>query len=346
MITNLSDLFQTILIALILTVSFSPVLIWASKRYGLVDLPGSAAHKQHSAATPLAGGLVFGIGLGAGILIAPFELSSQIKGILFSIYLMIVIGLIDDLINLNPLVKLVGQILAATLVVFSGVQVHITQVNWIDLFISYIWLVGITNAFNFVDSMDGLAVGLAGIISAYFMLVTIDAGQPDYAILSAMVFGIMIGAFLYTSPPAKMFLGDSGSQSIGIVLASIGIAYTPGQAGLPQGSTWFIPILALAVPIFDMVVVVSSRIRRRKPVYRADTDHVFHRLVALGMHPSRAVAAMHIASILAGLIAFIALGTRVMTANLIFGSVLLICMGLFFFLERQFMLQKKHVDKL
>ena len=345
MITNLAELFQTILIALIMTLSLSPVMIWASKRYGLVDRPGSAEHKQHAAATPVAGGLVFGVALGAGILIAPFEWSLPIKGILSSTYLLIVIGLIDDAINLKPLYKLVGQIFAATLVVLSGVQVHVTLVNWIDLLITFVWLVGITNAFNFVDSMDGLAVGLGGIISAYFMLVTIDASQPDYAILSAIVLGIMIGAFLYTSPPARMFLGDSGSQSIGIVLASIGVAYTPGQAGLPQGSTWFIPILALIVPIFDMVVVVSSRIRRGKPVYRADNDHIFHRLVALGIHPSRAVATMHVSSILAGLVAFIALGMTVIAANLIFGCVLLLGIGLLIFLERQYMLQGKQVDK-
>jgi UDP-GlcNAc:undecaprenyl-phosphate GlcNAc-1-phosphate transferase len=336
MITNLTELFQDILITLILTISISPMMIWVSKRVGLVDRPGSALHKTHSTVTPLAGGLVMGLVLATYLLLVPLKPDSQIKGILLSTYLMIIIGIGDDLFNLKPLYKLLGQMIAASTVIFSGVQVHITQINSIDLLISYIWLIGITNAFNFIDSMDGLAVGLAGIISAFFMLVTIDAAQAEYAILSAVILGMMIGAFTYTSPPARMFLGDSGSQSLGILLASIGIAYTPGQAGLPQGSTWFVPILALSVPIFDMVLVVGSRIIRRKPIYKANTDHIYHRLVALHMHPTRAVTVMHIAAILSGLVAFLALRMEVLTANVVFGCVLILCIGLFLFLEKQF----------
>jgi len=346
MITNLTELFEYILAALILTISISPIMIWVSRKVGLIDRPGSAVHKVHSVDTPVAGGLVIGFVLGAFLLFVPFKLDLQIKGILLSTYLMIFIGISDDLINLKPLYKLIGQVIAASIVILSGVQVHITQVNWIDLLISYFWLVGITNAFNFVDSMDGLAVGLAGIIAAFFMLVTVDAKQSEYAILSAVILGIMIGAFLFASPPARMFLGDSGSQSLGILLASIGIAYTPGQAGLPQGSTWFVPILALSVPIFDMLLVVVSRTLRRKPVYNADMDHIYHRLVALAMPPTRAVAVMHVAAIFTGLVAFLALRMDVITANVVFGCVVILCIGLLVFLEKQFKGDQNQADSI
>src|SRR3972149_3753355 len=129
-------------------------------------------------------------------------------------------------------------------------------------------IVGITNAFNFVDSMDGLALGLAGIAAAFFMLVTIDSAQPILAALSAVVFGATIGAYFFNAAPARMFLGDSGSQLLGFLLAAIGIAYTPASAGLPQGVTWFTPILVLGVPIFDMGLVVISRLRSRRPTCR------------------------------------------------------------------------------
>jgi UDP-GlcNAc:undecaprenyl-phosphate GlcNAc-1-phosphate transferase len=190
-----------------------------------------------------------------------------------------------------------------------------------------------TNAFNFVDSMDGLAAGLAGIAAAFFMIVTIDSAQPELARLCAVILGVMIGNFLLMTPPAKMFLGDSGSQALGLLLAAVGIAYTPGQAGLPQALTWFIPILVLGVPIFDMVLVVTSRLLRRKPIYQADIDHLYHRIVALGFHPNRSVLVMQISAILLSLLAFLSLGTSLVVANVIFSGVVLSGLITMVFLE-------------
>jgi UDP-GlcNAc:undecaprenyl-phosphate GlcNAc-1-phosphate transferase len=148
----------------------------------------------------------------------------------------------------------------------------------------------------------------------------------------------MIGGFLFASPPAKMFLGDSGSQALGILLASIGIAYTPGQAGLPQGATWFTPILVLGVPIFDMGLVVISRIRRGKPIYRASTDHLYHRLNMLGLHPNRSVLIMQICAILLSLIAFLMLTVQVIIANLVFIAVLICSESVYLYLERVYVI--------
>lgn len=258
---------------------------------------------------------------GISVLSLPVTVTREIIGILLGTLVVLVFGLIDDRINLQPAYKLLGQILGAAVVIIMGVQVHITRVGWIDLSLSLLWLVGITNAFNFVDSMDGLAAGLAGITSGFFMLVSIDSFQPELAELSAVLLGIVIGSFLFTSPPAKMFLGDSGAQSLGMMLASIGIAYTPGQAGLPQAATWFTPILALGVPIFDMVLVIFSRLRTKQPVYVAQMDHVYHRLTEMGLHPNRSVLVMQVTAILLSLLAFLALEAEVLLANLIFGSV-------------------------
>jgi UDP-GlcNAc:undecaprenyl-phosphate GlcNAc-1-phosphate transferase len=335
MIIGFGDLFRTIFVAAILALGLSPVLIRASALLGLIDRPGSARHKVHSTATPTAGGLVFMFSFGICLLLLHMRLISKDMGILVGVYAAGMLGLLDDRMDLRPLVKLAGQIVVVSALVMLGIKVQITRIAWIDLLLTFLWLVGIVNAFNFVDSMDGLASGLAGVAAAFFMLVTVDSMQPSLAVLSAAILGSMIGSFIFAAPPAKMFLGDGGAQALGMALAVIGIEYTPGQAGLPQGLTWFVPILALGVPIFDMVLVVMSRLRRGEPVYRAGTDHVYHRLAALGVESTRAVAMMQVAAILLSLAAFIALGTTVLLANMLFGGICVLGLAALIVFERR-----------
>ncbi len=142
--------------------------------------------------------------------------------------------------------------------------------------------------------------------------------------------------FFFNTSPAYLFLGDSGAQVLGVVLSAVGIAYVPAGAGLPQAVSWFTPILVLGVPIFDTSLVVISRVRRRRPIYRADRDHTYHRLVALGLDPNRSVLAMHLAAVMLGLLAFIALGAGVVLANLLFAGMLALGAVAIFALERRF----------
>ena len=320
MVTRLADLFPLILAAAAGALVASPLLIRLCPKLGLVDLPGSAPHKGHSTPTPLAGGLV----LLPAILVAygflRQALDTQVSGILLGAVMMSLWGILDDRYGLEPWQKLVGQALATALLVAFGVQVRMTRVPAVDLLVTVLWMVGMANAFNFVDSMDGLALGLAAIASAFFMLVTIDSMQPMLSGLSATILGATIGLFFFNASPARLFLGDSGSQMLGFALAALGIAYVPGQAGLPQGVSWFTPILVLGVPIFDTALVVFSRLRRRKPIYHPGRDHTYHRLVDVGLDPTRAVLAMQIAAVLLGLIAFIALGASVPIANILFAA--------------------------
>jgi UDP-GlcNAc:undecaprenyl-phosphate GlcNAc-1-phosphate transferase len=245
-------------------------------------------------------------------------------GILAGGALVVAWGIIDDRKSLPPLAKLAVQGLAVAILVSGGVQVHITRIPAVDLALTALWVIGLTNAFNFVDSMDGLALGLAGVGAAFFLLVTIDSAQPDLTSLSAAIFGAAVGTLFYNITPARLFLGDSGAQLLGFLLAGLGIAYTPGQAGLPQELTWFVPILVMGVPIFDATLVVVSRLRRRQPVYHAGRDHTYHRLVGMGLDPSRAVLGMQITAMLLSFTAFIAMDASVWLANLIFGLIVLL----------------------
>jgi UDP-GlcNAc:undecaprenyl-phosphate GlcNAc-1-phosphate transferase len=334
MITGFTELFTTILVSASIALFTSPVFIWLSRRIGFLDKPGTAEHKQHASATPLAGGVIFILSAGMGVTTFGEDLPVAYKGILIGVVSIAAVGIVDDRFTLKPAYKFLGQVLAATIVILFDVQVHITQIIWLDILISYLWLVGLANAFNFVDSMDSLAVGLAGIAAAFFMLVAIDAAQPELALLSASILGSMIGLFLYCAPPARLFLGDSGAQALGLSLAAIGLAYVPGQAGLPQALTWFTPVLVLGVPLFDMVLVIISRLRRRLPIYQAGLDHIYHRLVRYGMHSTRAVALMQITAILLSLLAFILLGTTVTVANVLFVCICFIGGLALFGLER------------
>ncbi|MGB2895453.1 MAG: MraY family glycosyltransferase [Anaerolineales bacterium] len=321
MIINLSGLFVVILVACLSALLAGPAMIWFTRKIKLVDFPGVALHKKHQDELPLAGGLVISISLVVTLVSLQPEFTNEVLGILLGTLAMMIWGIVDDRFNLTASQKIFGQLLVSIITIALGVQVHITRVEWLDLTITLLWFVGLTNAFNFVDSMDGLAVGLAGIASAFFMMVTLDSSQPELAFLAAVLFGAMIGCFFYNAPPARMFLGDSGSLSLGFALAAIGIAYTPAQAGLPQGISWFIPILVLGVPIFDMALVIVSRLRQKRPIYLASSDHVYHRLVRVGFTPNRAVAAMQVVAILLSLVAFISLSTNVLIANLIFGGI-------------------------
>lgn len=323
MIPRLSDLFPLLLVSAVAGLAAGPGLMRIAGDLRLVDLPGSQPHKRHGRPTPLVGGLMLGVGVTLAYAVLRPAMNRDVFGILAGAVVMLVWGLVDDRVSLPPLVKLLGQASSCALLLAFGVQVHATRIPWLDVSLTVLWVIGLVNAFNFVDSMDGLALGLGSIASAFFMLVTVDSRQPELAALAAVLLGASLGAFFFNAAPARMFLGDSGAQVLGFLLAGIGIAYTPAQAGLPQALTWFTPILVLGVPIFDTVLVVVSRLRRRRPVYRGGQDHTYHRLVALGLDPTRSVLSMQLAALTLGLIAFIALDATIVSANVLFAAIVL-----------------------
>ena len=149
--------------------------------------------------------------------------------------------------------------------------------------------------------------------------------------LSAILLGACIGCFYYNASPARFFLGDSGSQFLGFLLAGLAIAYNP--PGYEQLASWYIPILLMGVPIFDITLVVYSRLRHKRPVYKAARDHTYHRLVLLGFSSNRAVLSMHISALLLGCLAFIALGLTPLLANLVFAGVLSVGIAALIYLE-------------
>ena len=319
-------LFPLIFWAILATLVITPLAIKAAIHFQLIDEPNSSPHKIHQRPVPKAGGLAIGLAILFINLVGGNLRSDSIRAILLASTIVFLFGLWDDTHRLSPRWKLVGQILATILLISQGVHIRMLgSLTVLNMALTLLWTIGITNAFNLVDSMDGLAIGLAAIASAFFMLVTIDANQPVLSLLSAIILGSSIGMLYFNTLPAYTFLGDSGAQFLGFILAALAIAYTP--PGLPQPSSWFVPILLLSVPIFDTTLVVISRLRHRKAVYQAGLDHTYHRLVNLGLPSSRAVLTMHLFAIVSGCLAFMALPLPPLWANAIFAAALLI--GLF-----------------
>jgi len=327
-------LFPLIFWSILATLAVTPIAIKAAIRFQLIDEPNSSPHKIHQRPVPKAGGLAIGLVIISINLLSGNLQSDAIRTILLASLIIFIFGLWDDTHRLSPRWKLVGQILATIVLISQGVHIRMLgSLTVLNMALTLIWTIGITNAFNLVDSMDGLAIGLAAIASAFFMLVTLDASQPALSLLSAIILGSSIGMLYFNTLPAHTFLGDSVAQFLGFTLAALAIDYTP--PGLPQPSSWFVPILLLSVPIFDTTLVVISRLKQKRAVYQAGLDHTYHRLVNLGLPSSRAVLTMHLFAIVSGCLAFMALPLPPLWANAIFISALLVGLFILVWLEKK-----------
>ncbi len=289
-------IFQTILIALIVTIACVPIGISISRKTNLIDYPGSALHKHHNRPIPMAGGIILISALATNGTILYLWQKSNWAPIFIGGFVIFVFGLWDDFKVISPLLKLAGQLLAIFLLIRLDIGVEIfeapnffvqlpTQLaQFLDNVVTIFWMLGITNAFNFVDSMDGLTVGIGGLVTGFLLAASIATNKSEFAIYCAVLFGISAGIYFFNSPPACIFCGDSGAQTIGFLLAALAIVYIPKN--MDQITSWMSIIILFGVPIFDMVLVIFSRWRRKQPVYRSARDHVYHRLRRLGLSPS------------------------------------------------------------
>ena len=325
--------FEPLFWGILITLLITPFTIRLARRLRLVDHPNSAPHKIHQNPVPKAGG----ISLAIVVFLLAFTSGSlretETTAILSASVFILIFGFWDDIQGLSAPWKLLGQFVATVLLITQGVQIKMFGSHTIlNIGVTLLWIIGLTNAFNLVDSMDGIVVGLAAIASTFFLFVTIDADQLHLTYMSAILLGSCIGLFYFNTPPASTFLGDSGAQFLGFMLATLAMAYTPPK--LPQPSSWFVPILLLGIPIFDTTLVVVSRLRRGEPIYKAGQDHVYHRLTQKGMSSPQAVVTMHVAALLISCLAFMALQLPPLQANLLFGLALICGLIVLMILQR------------
>lgn len=304
-------------VAFLIVVLLMPIFIKASVKYGFTDKP--TKRKKHSKETPLIGGLVMFIGFFASYFI--FNDFFDEKGIMifFAAFLILMIGLIDDYYKTRgkefPIYpRLVIQLLAAFLIYnsgivfrgftnpFSGIYINLSEIVQFILTIS--WIFGVTTVINWSDGMDGLAGGLTCISSITFLGAAIILNQRESSLMSIMVVGITLGFLVYNRFPAKVFMGDSGANFLGFMLSIIALDGAFKQATL---MSIFIPILALAIPIFDNIFVIVKRFLDGKPVYQADRSQIHFRLQAKGFTPRQVVIYINAVSLAFSIISIILL---------------------------------------
>jgi UDP-GlcNAc:undecaprenyl-phosphate GlcNAc-1-phosphate transferase len=272
----------------LVTLFATPFAARAAVRHGLVDHPGP--NKPHPNPTPYLGGAALAIGLGVtGIVAAGGSL--QIATILVCAAAIGLLGLVDDARGLQPPIKLAVEGGAAVALYVTGSGGGVFGSTIPDLVLTVVWVVVVTNALNLLDNMDGLAPGVTAMSAVAFFVISAAAGHVLVASVAAALIGASLGFLPHNSPPARVFLGDAGSLFVGFVLAALGLNLDLiGQAGVVRVA---IPLLALAVPLFDTTLVVIARLREGRPIFRGGTDHASHRLAARGLsHVEVAVVAM------------------------------------------------------
>lgn len=317
------------LIAFIVT----PLMRRLAQSTNFVDNP--SARKVHLAPMPMLGGVAIYAALVGAVIVSGARAYTELLAVLGGATVLTLFGLWDDRRGIHPLAKIAGQLIAGGLLVWAGIQVKLFDAQALNIALTLFWVVGICNAINFQDNMDGLAAGLAMVASGFFLLLAGLEGLTLVATLAAALLGASIGFLYYNFNPASLFMGDAGSLLIGFMLAVLGIKLQ--FAGRPLAATWMIPILILGVPIFDTTLVVISRLRRGKHIYQGGTDHTSHRLVSiLGMTPARSVMTLYIVAGVLGLLAMMLREATPEQARLLLAALVIVFVGALAFLEVRF----------
>lgn len=305
--------------AFALAVSATPMIRRAAVRLGVVDQP--SARKIHARPMPLMGGVAIYLAFIAALVIWGDRFYvRQVVGILLGASLCSVLGLWDDRRGIGAGLKLVGQVAAAAVLIVTGVQVQMVPYAAVNVALTLLWVVGITNAMNLLDNMDGLCGGIGAIASAFFLLMAAMSGQYLVGALAAALLGACIGFLVYNVNPASIFMGDAGSLFLGFTLAAAGIKLRfPGNVVFV---TWMVPVMVLGLPIFDTTLVVVSRLRRGlNPLTHPGTDHVSHRLVRGGMTRREAVLTLYLVCCALGVLAMYVTQASMVESYVVGGAV-------------------------
>jgi len=310
-----------------LSVGLVPVAGWIARRNGVIDEPGD--RKIHEKPMPRLGGIAvwaaftvvvlagyFGVPHFSRIpwvethLAAPiallqeaYRVQARLLALVAGATLVVVVGILDDVLgNRFPVVaKLAGQVLAALVLVAGGIRADFLYYEPFNVAFTVLWVVGITNAFNLLDNMDGLSAGVAFVACFVLLVNAWLLGEFFIALVLVALMGSLLGFLVFNWYPASIFLGDCGSLFIGFVLASLTLLQRYVSHASSSYFPVVMPVLVLAIPILDTATVTFIRIREGRPIYVGDSRHLSHRLVSLGMRPPLAVVTIYLIALGIGL---------------------------------------------
>jgi UDP-GlcNAc:undecaprenyl-phosphate GlcNAc-1-phosphate transferase len=303
-----------------LTFTLVPIVHRVAPLLGPIDTPGG--RKQHETPTPLMGGAAIFLGFALVMILGKdiLHFSVELKGVAIGGTLVFLIGVLDDVWGLSAKIRLIGQLLSVGILYKYGVWMSFLPDTWWghggEVLITTLWVVGITNALNFLDGLDGLATGSASINAFFFGLVALQTDQPFVMLLALSLAGSCLGFLPWNFrrfQPARIFLGDGGSNFLGLTLAGIGIIGNWGSHSLVGLA---VPILILGVPIFDTTLTTVVRIKTGQGktfgewIRFTGRDHFHHRLSDLGIGNRRAVLVIYIVSVWLGLASLVLKNAR------------------------------------
>ena len=288
-------------ISLGVTIALTPWMAQTARNVGMVDKPDGSL-KNHEGAVPYLGGLAVFVGFLVGF--SPFyDLDREVLAIMLGGTLIVLLGFLDDLGDLRPATKLLGQALAVLIVMKAGVAIKIVFLPPVITYpLSFIWLMGMTNAFNIIDIMDGLSPGVGAIASAFLFIVAVSSGQTGIATMILALMGALLGFLRYNYQPAQIYLGDAGSLFIGFMLGALGMV---GIYATTNPVAVLAPVLILGVPIFDTLFVMTIRWARGLNPLKGSPDHFALRLRRWRLSVAQTVLVSYGVSFLLGIGALI-----------------------------------------
>ena len=314
MITLDNILALLLVIATTAVISFlvTPLVISLAPKIGAMDIPKDS-RRVHDHPIPRLGGFAIFIAFLVGVLVF-VDIDYKLQGILIGAVIIVIEGVIDDIVSLPALVKLAGQIAAAVVAVVYGLRIEIMSLFFGDagfvflgalsIPITIIWIVGVTNAVNLIDGLDGLACGVSTIASATMLVVAMNVVGEDFDIplVLAALIGACLGFLPYNFNPAKIFMGDTGALLLGYVLSTVSIL---GFFKFYAVISFVVPFLALGLPIFDTTAAIIRRLIHGQSPFKPDKGHIHHKLINSGLSQKQAVAVLYTISALLGVVAVV-----------------------------------------
>ncbi len=295
---------------------------WArklSQKYGMVALPNH--RKMHNEPVPYGGGIAIFLGFFAALFLSGL-IEGKVIGFTLAALIIIFAGLYDDFKELRALPKFLLQSLAAIVIIKSGIVIdmsvllrgHVAEFQYLSIPLTYLWIVGVTNAINLIDGLDGLAAGVTTISAFTLATVSWINGAHDVTVM-ALILGAASLGFLPHNFRTQVFMGDTGSGFLGFSLAVLSIL---GSVKLAAAFSLFVPIMILAIPIFDTLFAIVRRLITKRPIYEGDKKHLHHRLLELGFSPLQTVIFIYLLSFLFGGMAIFSAMVRPRNGYIIF----------------------------
>ena len=281
------------------SLGLTPVSRQVAMRLNVVDHPKKRNITQLP--TPMMGGLAIYLSFALALLLfVRSQFLVEIGAILSGAALLAFIGLLDDRYTLGIRIRLVAMTLAACGLIAADVHIALFKTPLLDYLLTVFWIMAITNALNFLDNMDGLAAGLTAIAAGAFLVIGIAEQLPLVNCLAAALLGSALGFLAFNFNPASSFMGDMGALPLGFALATLGIILKFGAQ--PISVSWMIPVLILALPIFDINLVVLTRLLERRSPFEAGKDHTSHRLMSLGLSQRQTLLTLYSGCVFFGLV--------------------------------------------